>query len=290
MNAFVIDEEQIKKVGIVIVGAVVIAFISGYYLGSKNSSVVEEHNQTEQQKEVLEPVNESQPVVTSLNKSSKAKDSKATKNNTPKNKVSKNKENRKKISKNKDTKDKSAKNKALNSKGKAKDKTKTKTKTTKTATKAVKSEKPSKNKLDANKTPNSKKLATSKNTKIDKTQNNVKNSVSENKPLINKKNTDLVVAKAETKSTGVSESEPVLDEKVYSIQAGMFSSEKNAKSFIEKLSVKKFDAYVSDFVSSSGVIKYNVRVGRFAKRDQARQLLKEFQKSFSSPAYVVITQ
>jgi len=70
----------------------------------------------------------------------------------------------------------------------------------------------------------------------------------------------------------------------------MFSSETNANSFIEKLSVKKFDAYISSFVSSSGATKYNVRVGKFAQRDQARELLREFQKSFSSPAYVVISQ
>ena len=70
----------------------------------------------------------------------------------------------------------------------------------------------------------------------------------------------------------------------------MFASEANANSFIDKLSAKKFDAYVSSFMSSSGTTKYNVRVGRFAERDQARSLLKEFQKSFSSPAYVVITR
>ncbi len=70
----------------------------------------------------------------------------------------------------------------------------------------------------------------------------------------------------------------------------MFSSETNANSFIEKLAAKKFDAYLSSFVSSSGAVKYNVRVGRFAQRDQARVLLKDFQQSFSSPAYVVISQ
>ena len=70
----------------------------------------------------------------------------------------------------------------------------------------------------------------------------------------------------------------------------MFASETNANSFIEKLSAKQFDAYVSSFVSSSGAIKYNVRVGKFEQRDQARVLLDDFQKAFSSPAYVVIAQ
>jgi len=80
------------------------------------------------------------------------------------------------------------------------------------------------------------------------------------------------------------------DQRIYSIQVGMFASKSNAESFIEKLTAKDFDAYVSDFVSSSGAIKYNVRIGQFEQRDQARDLLKEFKKSFSSPAYVVIAQ
>jgi len=78
--------------------------------------------------------------------------------------------------------------------------------------------------------------------------------------------------------------------RVFSIQAGMFASKSNAESFIEKLEAKQFDAYVSDFESSTGTTKYNVRVGRFDDREKARDLLKEFQKSFSSPAYVVIAQ
>ncbi|VAW73519.1 hypothetical protein MNBD_GAMMA10-2294 [hydrothermal vent metagenome] len=75
----------------------------------------------------------------------------------------------------------------------------------------------------------------------------------------------------------------------YSIQAGMFASKVNARSFIDKLAEKNFKAYVSNFVSTSGAVKYNVRVGRFEQRDQARVLLRKFQQSFSSPAYVVIS-
>ena len=76
----------------------------------------------------------------------------------------------------------------------------------------------------------------------------------------------------------------------YSIQAGMFASKNNAESFIEKLAVENFEAYVSDFVSTSGAVKYNVRVGRFEERNKARERLKEYQKYFSTPAYVVISQ
>jgi len=80
------------------------------------------------------------------------------------------------------------------------------------------------------------------------------------------------------------------NQRLYSIQAGMFASRNNADSFIEKLAVENFEAYVSDFVSTSGAVKYNVRVGRFDERDKAREKLKEYQKFFSTPAYVVISQ
>lgn len=79
-------------------------------------------------------------------------------------------------------------------------------------------------------------------------------------------------------------------QRYYSIQAGMFASKTNALSFIQKLASKNFEAYVIDFVSSSGAVKYNVRVGRFENREEARSLLREYQKSFTTPAYVVISQ
>ncbi len=81
-----------------------------------------------------------------------------------------------------------------------------------------------------------------------------------------------------------------VNKRFYSVQAGMFASKNNAMGFIEELAAKDFEAYVTDFVSSSGTTKYNVRVGRFEERNQAREVLREFQKSFASPAYVVITQ
>ncbi len=80
------------------------------------------------------------------------------------------------------------------------------------------------------------------------------------------------------------------NQRVYSIQAGMFASKTNAQSFIDKLSEKDFAAYVAEFVSSDGAVKYNVRVGHFPSREQARERLKEYQQLFASPAYVVIAQ
>lgn len=80
------------------------------------------------------------------------------------------------------------------------------------------------------------------------------------------------------------------NQRVYSIQAGMFASKTNAQSFIDKLSEKDFAAYVAEFVSSDGAVKYNVRVGHFPSREEARERLKDYQRLFSSPAYVVIAQ
>jgi len=97
-----------------------------------------------------------------------------------------------------------------------------------------------------------------------------------------------MITKAE--SPGGMVQDQVDNKRLYSIQAGMFASRNNAESFIEKLAVEKFEAYVSDFVSTSGAVKYNVRVGRFDERDKAREKLKEYQKFFSTPAYVVISQ
>lgn len=124
----------------------------------------------------------------------------------------------------------------------------------------------------------------------------VKPAVTQKKPAkkervkTNETKTAAVMAASSANASSIKEAAVITGERFYSIQAGMFASEANANSFIEKLSQKQFNAYVSDFVSTSGATKYNVRVGKFEQRDQARLLLKEFQKSFSSPAYVVITQ
>ncbi len=109
---------------------------------------------------------------------------------------------------------------------------------------------------------------------------------------------ERLLAENDTQSMSVTESSgnPSDDtvtsnnKRYYSVQAGMFASKTNAMSFIDELAEKQFEAHVTDFISSSGATKYNVRVGRFEERNQARELLREFQKSFTSPAYVVITQ
>lgn len=91
-------------------------------------------------------------------------------------------------------------------------------------------------------------------------------------------------------SAPAKQSSPASNQRAYSIQAGMFASKTNAHSFIDKLSEKNFAAYIAEFVSSDGAVKYNVRVGHFPSREQARERLKDYQQLFSTPAYVVIAQ
>ncbi|MDH5471931.1 MAG: SPOR domain-containing protein [Gammaproteobacteria bacterium] len=74
----------------------------------------------------------------------------------------------------------------------------------------------------------------------------------------------------------------------YSVQAGLFASRDNAVKFLDELMGNGFDAYLIDFVSTSGDVKYNVRFGRSDDRNTTKQRLEEFRQAFSSPAYIVI--
>lgn len=105
-----------------------------------------------------------------------------------------------------------------------------------------------------------------------------------------KKRAQPATASTTAETAPAEQSATTSNQRVYSIQAGMFASKTNAQSFIDKLSEKDFAAYVAEFVSSDGAVKYNVRVGHFSSREQARERLKEYQQLFASPAYVVIAQ
>lgn len=259
MKAFVINEDQIKALGLGLIALIVVVFLAGYFLGSIGKEPAEqsqklvnaafdekETNAGDTQAVIDLNKNQSKPVPLSI-------DNKVD-NKTDKKKNNKKPENKKVIEKVKETK---------------------KIKEDKAKIKSAKKSLDTKNKTPKNNKPVN---GNSKSEKIKPEKNNQK----DKKPA---------AAAAKLAST-LNENKASVEEadRVYSIQAGMFSNEANANAFIEKLLVKKFDAYISSFVSGSGATKYNVRVGKFEKRDQARELLKEYQKSFSSPAYVVISQ
>ena len=258
MKAFVINEDQIKTLGLGLLGLVVVVFLAGYFFGSMGGGQAKESQQLENKvsdEKVANIENAETDMLLNKNK---------IQSKQPLKKVD-NKENKKRDDKKQEkqiNKTKSANKKSENKK--SENKRPVKEEQSKVAKKDKAKIKEPKNQIPQNKKPENKQSE----------NNNTKPAALTTKPApsLNKNE------------------KPVEGEQVYLIQAGMFSSETNANAFIKKLSDKKFDAYLSRFVSSSGATKYNVRIGKFEKRDQARELLREFQKSFSSPAYVVISQ
>jgi len=281
MNAFVINEEQLKKAGLAMAVVVVAVFIAGYYLGSKQLfSVNNDAPLTAIDEANKNVVTDASPVLPVSNKA--LKNEATVKKTEQKNKV-------KTVDKKKESKKTPAKN---NTSKKIVSKKTDKKKTDKKADKKT----PNKSTQKPVKKTTDKKVISKKDTPKKTTA--VKQSIKNNKEQVKK---TPVLAQGAEKLDVVKKAKSEIDsaktdslgetgERIYSIQAGMFSSETNANAFIQKLSAKQFDAFVSDFVSSSGATKYNVRIGKFSQRDQARELLQEFQKSFSSPAYVVISK
>ena len=76
-------------------------------------------------------------------------------------------------------------------------------------------------------------------------------------------------------------------ESVWSVQVNAFPHERDAKRLAKKLSAKGYDAYVLP-TTIKGRTWHRVRVGRFAKREQAKQLQEtlnreeKFTKSFTT--------
>jgi len=278
MNAFVINEEQLKKTGLVIAGVVLVAFISGYYLGSKQLFSVNKNAALEVTDEINKPpmADELKNMEADASLVLPASD-KPLKNDTKVKKVEKKKQVNKKSQSKKDDKKKAIK--------KVTDK--------KIVDKKIVDKKPpvkTVNKKTVNKNTNA---IDSVKKAADKNIMPMKQTLKSNKAK-GEKAAELaaggVKSVAKKNDTLKNNTAGVTGERIYSIQAGMFSSETNANAFIKKLSTKQFDAFISGFESSSGATKYNVRIGKFSQRDQARELLIEFQKSFSSPAYVVISK
>ena len=252
MKAFVINEDQIKVAGLSLVVVIALAFLSGYFTGSAQLFSSNKVS-TQEEKLALEKAGESgsKNEITPVLSAAELKAKNAS--------------------------DKIKKTKPLEKKSEKKSVKKTTPRNNKKNNK--KDDKKIKNKVDNKKQAKENKKAAEKKV-VDK---KVVDKNRDSKVDKTKKTTDKIVDhKSKTKPTN--------ENQTYSIQTGMFSNENNAKAFIEKLSLKNFDAYTNDFVSSSGAIKFNVRIGKFSSREQARELLKEFQKSFSSPAYVVISQ
>lgn len=271
MNAYVIDQKQLKRYVLEIVVALVIAFSLGFALGLQQSSVNDDIKQAEQAKVLDKDSHAKMEESSDAEKKylkGKAADKKTAESNE---KVKTAAEAKQKIEQEKIQQEKLALKKLAEKK---------------LAKQKLEKEKKAKQKLAREKLAKEKlakeKLAREKIAKQKQAKAELDKKKLEAKPSA-ATSSSAIPPPVAVKSTASAK-------RVFSIQAGMFASKTNAESFIEKLEAKKFEAYVSDFESSGGTTKYNVRVGKFDDRGKARELLKEFQKSFSSPAYVVIAQ
>jgi cell division septation protein DedD len=73
----------------------------------------------------------------------------------------------------------------------------------------------------------------------------------------------------------------------YVVQAGVFENYDNAMKLVTELNNKGFDAYVDEFVASSGELKFNVRFGRSSDRDQVQKRLVRFKQLYTTAAYII---
>ena len=273
MNAYVINQDQIKQYIAIAIAALVLSFIFGYIVGN----IGDKSDQVAVVDTGVEPIVASDVDSSSIDENESAIKSAdktinkpVTKKTGDKTKAKQSKSDNKKAAEKKPEQKKIVKKVAPKKVAKAKPKPVKKEKPKEVKTAAVKQKVKTETKQSA------------------KNSTDVKKSLLSNIAATNKQ-PQLDVSTLPNEMS-MPKDEVTDGKRLYSIQAGMFASKTNALSFIEKLSAQKFDAYVTDFVSTSGAVKYNVRVGRFEERDKAREKLQDYQKYFSTPAYVVISQ
>ncbi|VAW68494.1 hypothetical protein MNBD_GAMMA09-3144 [hydrothermal vent metagenome] len=284
MKTYLISQDQVKQYLLVLIAVILAVFFLGYYTGAQLSAPFDTLKQTVIPGTDKQSVTNNSPLMTeSSTENNKKQDiktedtKKAEQKALDKKKADKKKAEQKKADKIKADKRKADKKRADKRKADRKKADK------------IKADKKKKQEQAAKKAEEeSLKETTASPSSI----NNMTSAASGQKQTsrtITPETTPGATAEPVALPPGTSADDIAGIKRYYSVQAGMFASKVNAASFIDRLAEKNFEAYVSDFVSTSGAVKYNVRVGRFEERDQARELLRKFQKSFSSPAYVVIT-
>ena len=103
------------------------------------------------------------------------------------------------------------------------------------------------------------------------------------KPLV----TEPLIAKApeaESEINILKESEAVSGKKIYTVQVGAFSSEKNAQNLAKEIKDKGFSSYVI-----KGKTLYKVQVGKFKNYKEARNLSQKL-KELGYPIFVTTRQ
>lgn len=112
-------------------------------------------------------------------------------------------------------------------------------------------------------------------------------SITQTKTVIQKPVTQAI-ARVTGPDSDLSSASDASGEFKYSVQAGLFGNLANANKFLYQLQMAGFDGYMDDHQGDDGVIRYNVRFGRFASRAEAEQRLAIYRQGFSTPAYVII--
>ncbi|MFW2372433.1 MAG: SPOR domain-containing protein [Gammaproteobacteria bacterium] len=107
-------------------------------------------------------------------------------------------------------------------------------------------------------------------------------SISKKKPITQN------MAEATEPDTGLAAPSVTSSKLKYSVQAGLFGNQGNANRFLYQLQTAGFDGYMDEHLGDDGVIRYNVRFGRFASRVEAEQRLDIYRQGFNTPAYVII--
>jgi len=77
------------------------------------------------------------------------------------------------------------------------------------------------------------------------------------------------------------------DSNQYLVQVGLFANRENASTFVEQLETRGFRASFEEFISTSGVEKYNVRLGPFSKKSVAQEKMSDFEQMHDSSAYIL---
>jgi len=114
-------------------------------------------------------------------------------------------------------------------------------------------------------------------------------SISQSKPRL-KKPVTQTMADATSPDSSLASASVSSNKLRYSVQAGMFGNQVNANKFLYQLQTAGFDGYMDEHQGDDGVMRYNVRFGRFASRAEAEQRLGIYRQGFSTPAYVIINQ
>ena len=289
MSHFVIDSRARKRYILLFVVSVLVSFVLGYWLGSYQQSGSSVTSYEELKSQVL-PGKEANSLQAepAADKENTEASGKQADNKPADKKTTEKKSASKKTTQNK-TADNKANSKTTSSKSVASNSKPVKKPTTKKVAekKTTSPTKPDATKKLAAKSTETQKTTASKaeTTPVNQTQ------ASDTTATASQPSTEVKTPNDKTAEKSASTTDAATSSQtMYSVQVGMFASQENAQKLVNELQGKGFDAYMKDFISSSGETKYNVRFGNYPERTAVREKLAEYKQLFTTPAYIVINK